>query len=140
MKRKIYLTLSFLMIFSLLLSSCKKDDENEEKFSVNGKVYAAYGYQGGGVSSGGYSLPSYDAYWVIRFTSETKFERTARKSSPTGGIIGDIETGTYTLDYPNLKLTFDEATYGDKVIEATFVSESSFRTTTGSRTLEFNLQ
>lgn len=141
MKRKLIFNLIALFVLSTTLVSCGKDDDSDDSFTLNGKVYAAYGYQGGGVSSGGYTLTSYDAYWVVRFTSDTHFEYTARKNSPNGGIIGDIETGTYTLSYPKLVLSFENRKYGDKEMDATFINESTFRVISGSdKVLEYNLQ
>jgi hypothetical protein len=142
MKKVIFALMSIAVIVSLMLSSCKKDDgdDQDDVFSPKGKVYAAFAYHSNAYYFGNIYNAPYDAYWVFRFTSETEFERTARKNTPTGEIIGDIETGTYTLSYPNMTLTFKDKTTGASVIEATFVSESAFRTGSGSNIKEYNLQ
>lgn len=140
--KKVIFALMSAIIVSLMLSSCSKDDDDngDEGFSLKGKMYAAVAYHSNAYYFGNIYNAPYDAYWVFRFTSETEFERTARKNTPTGEIIGDIETGTYTLSYPNMTLTFKDKTTGASVIEATFVSESAFRTGSGSDIKEYNLQ
>ena len=142
MKKVIFALMSFAVFFSLMLTSCGKDDDDDTPaFSLKGKVYAAYGYHSNGYYFGNIYNEPYDAYWVIRFTSDTEFERTARKDNPQGEIIGDIETGTYTLNYPDIKFSFkDRASYLDDTMEATFVSESTFRSGSGTNIKEYNLQ
>lgn len=114
------LLLSLVLVASVLLVSCEKekDKEEEEKFSLSGKTYAAYGYKS-------YTSDD-DVYWVMRFTSDTQVERTARKVSPTGGIIGDAESWTYALSYPSV-VFYDED--GEKYNTGTFVDENTYRTT-----------
>ena len=112
------LLLLFALITTTLISSCSKDDDKEPEFSLLGKIYAAHAYTS--------SVSENEVYWVMRFTSNTALERTAREVNPTGGIIGDIENWTYTLSYPTL-IIYDED--GEEYNNATFIDENTFRTT-----------
>jgi hypothetical protein len=122
-----------LAVLPLLFAGCSKDDE-PDAFSLNGKVYAAYAYQGGGYTILGVYFPPYDVYWVFRFTSDNEVERTARKQNPQGEIIGELDKGTYVLSYPNLVIDIEGYA---KSYECTFVDENTFRTGTGSDILEY---
>lgn len=123
-----------LVLFS---TSCKKDDnDSEEKFSLKGKTYATYAYKGGGQVILNYEIPTYDAYRVFRFISDNEFEDCSRENSPIGGkLIGDIDTATYELDYPNIKFIFKNS---NKDMEGSFIDENTFRCK--GRGYEFILQ
>lgn len=47
------------------------------------------------------------------------------KNSPTGGIIGDIDIDTYTLDYPTIKIKCNE----EYTATGTFINQETFRIT-----------
>jgi len=126
MKNKLKI-MGLLLCFaaSALMVSCSKD--NEENFSLVGKTYAATYYvtnpTGGGAP--------YTIYYVLRFTSDKTVEACSRKNSVHGSLIGDISNGTYTLNYPNIHIEYDDA--GHRVIDGVFIDETCFRRTdTGS--------
>ncbi len=110
-----------MVISAILLGvvSCKKEEEKEKPFSLVGKSYSAYAYRGGGFFNDDY----YDVYRVYRFVSETEVEKTARKSNPKGGIIGDIDNYTYTLDYPTITIKYDNGVKR----EGKFIDKKNFR-------------
>lgn len=101
-------------IAAVILSGCKKDEKQEE-FSLTGKTYAI-------------SSPRFGTYDSWKFISDTELEVTFRDDNPQGSIRGEIEYGTYTLDYPNMTVKVKESntlmTY-----ECEFISETCFRTT-----------
>ena len=123
--------LSLISVFSLLtITGCKKENKPEE-FTLIGKTFAAFNYH----------FLDEDVYTVWRFVSETEVERTSRRNSPQGGLIGNIYYGTYILDYPNLNVSIPQlAEY-----KCEFISETCFRTqwynTSGKIEIhEFHLQ
>lgn len=122
------IVLSF--IGALLILSCSENDA-PKPFALEGKTYAAVAYRGGGWLDEDY----YDVYWVYKFISETEVERTARRVVPTGGIIGDIDTFKYELNYPDLIIKLE---YNDLV--AKFIDQKTFRTGSGSDITEYTLQ
>jgi hypothetical protein len=125
--------LSMLFLASVVLfAGCSKDGEPE--FSLKGKIYAAYAYNGGGYTVGGIYFEPYDAYSVFRFISDNEVERTTRKNNPKGGIIGELEKGTYVLNYPNLIINIEDR---DKPYDCAFVDENTFRTGAGYDVLEY---
>ena len=127
-----------IMIATLLsigFASCSSDDD-EDSFSVKGSTYAAYAYRGGGMFDSDY----YDVYWVYKFTSDTQYEKTTRQSSISGGIIGDIETGTYVLNYPNITIKAETGILKGSVTSGTFVDKNTFRVGSGSNVMEYTKQ
>lgn len=134
-------SLTFLMaimiatLLSIGFASCSSDDD-EDSFSVKGSTYAAYAYRGGGMFDSDY----YDVYWVYKFTSDTQYEKTTRQSSISGGIIGDIETGTYVLNYPNITIKAETGILKGSVTSGTFVDKNTFRVGSGSNVMEYTKQ
>lgn len=114
----------------MLFSACSKSDQPENAFSPNGKTYAAYAYK---------SIVSNEpVYRVYRFTSKSQVEHTARESSPTGGIIGEPEIYTYTLNYPTMTMKNNS---GAALLPFTFINENTFRMTDSRGIVyEYNIQ
>lgn len=104
---------------SAMMASCTKD--NDENFSLVGKTYAATSYVDHPTGGG----QPYTIYFVIRFTSERTTEHAARKNGVHGSLIGDINNGTYTLNYPNIHIEYEDA--GHRVIDGVFIDETCFR-------------
>lgn len=125
------LTIMMVVMFNVGVISCSSDDD-EDNFSLVGKTYAAFAYHSSAIDVAGIHLDGYDAYWVYRFTSATECERQARKGSPTGGIIGDIDKCTYTLNYPTITIV-----NGTSTITGTFIDQNTFRTGSGSNIKEY---
>ena len=119
-------------VVSLMFAGCSKSDDIIDEFSLSGKTYAAYAYQGGGF----FGSDNYDVYWVYKFISENKVESTSRQVSPKGGIIGEIDIYTYSLNYPTLKIYREDGT----ITTATFIDENTFRTGSGSNVKEYIMQ
>lgn len=116
--RKVFLLLP-LLVALFVFSGCSKDDEPE--FSLVGKTYAAFSYSAYDIFG-----EKYDVYKVWRFISDTEVEQSSRENSPTGDFIGDIVTGTYTLNYPNLKVQILEGVSNNSY-ECEFINENTFR-------------
>ena len=134
MSKKRLWNLSVIMMIATLsigFISCGSDDD-EDEFSLVGKTYAAFAYHSSAMDVAGLHFDGYDAYWVYRFTSTTECERQSRKGSPTGGIIGDIDKCTYTLNYPTITIV-----NGTSTITGTFIDQNTFRTGSGSNVLEY---
>jgi hypothetical protein len=112
--------LLFLLAIALPLvfTSCSKDDD--ESFSLKGKTYATANY------SATIFGETYTAYKVWRFISDTEVEQSTRKNSPTGTFIGDVEKGTYTLNYPKLNVQILDGVSNNKY-ECDFLDENTFR-------------
>ena len=121
----------------LLLSGCSKTDE-VETFSLVGKTYAATKYFG----SYGTIIDPYTAYYVIRITSENTIECSDRENSVHGPLLGysEIITGTYTLNYPNIHLEYNDPMFPSThlSIDAVFIDETCFRDRSTNR--EYVLQ
>ena len=110
---------------SAILVSCTK--EGKEDFTLVGKTYAATSYVDHPTGGG----QPYTIYYVIRFTSESTTEHASRKNGVHGSLIGYIVNGTYTLNYPNIHIEYEDA--GHRVIDGVFIDETCFRRTdTGS--------
>lgn len=124
-----------VVILTSLLSSCSKDDNNEDSISLVGKSYAAYAYHDGGFYLGGVYIDPYDVYWVYRFVSDTEVEYSSRENSPNGKIIGTLKTCTYNLNYPDMTIYEDGHS-----TNATFINENTFRTGSDSNILEYTKQ
>ena len=116
--KKVLFLLPLLTVL-LVFSGCS--DDGEPEFSLVGKTYAAFNYSA-------YDLfgEKYDVYKVWRFISDTEVEQSARENSPTGDFIGDIETGTYILDYPNLEVKILDG-ISNNSYECEFIDENTFR-------------
>lgn len=139
MNKKNLLLLTTVMMAAMLsfgFVSCSSDSDDGSTFTVKGKTYAAYAYRGGGMFDNDY----YDVYWVYKFTSDTQYEKTTRQSSATGGIIGEIETGTYVLNYPTITISAEAGLLEGSVIKGTFIDNSTFRVGSGSNVMEYKLQ
>lgn len=122
--------LLFISVILFFLTSCSKNEQPKIEFSPVGKTYSAYAYKS--------IVDNDNVYWVYRFTSKTQVEHTAREVSPTGGIIGSVDTYTYSLNYPNL-IMFNSN--GQQLLPFTFISESTFRMTDSRGiTYEYNVQ
>lgn len=134
MKKNVFSLLVFVL---LVFGGCSKEEKEEPKFSLKGKIYAGYAYSGGGFSVGGIYFENYDAYSVIRFISDNEVEETTRKNSPQGAIIGDIDKGTYILSYPLLTIKLEDR---ENAIEYTFIDENTFRIDVGGKIREFTKQ
>lgn len=130
--------LLLLFVFPFIFGSCSSDDDdNNNSFNLEGKTYAAYAYDAGGINIGGIYIQPYKVYWVYRFLPDNKVERTARNNEVNGKIIGEIDNGTYILDYPNMKIKLDDS---DNYTECVFINENAFRTGSGSNVKEYNKQ
>lgn len=129
--------LLLLLVLPFIFGSCSSDSDEDNSFNLEGKTYAAYAYDAGGVNIGGIYIQPYKVYWVYRFLPDNKIERTARNNEVNGKIIGDIENGTYTLDYPNMKIKLDN---NSNYTECVFINENTFRTGSGSYVKEYNKQ
>ncbi|MCM1176703.1 MAG: hypothetical protein NC308_02945 [Clostridium sp.] len=132
---KKFITLTLIAVATLLLAGCNKE---KKEFSLVGKTFASFDY----------SLTIFgeksDVYIVWRFVSETEVEESSRENSPQGAIIGKLDYGTYTLDYPHLNISINNGISKNEY-ECAFISETCFRTqwynTTGDLTVhEFYLQ
>ena len=141
MKKVIFKFMSIAMIISLVMTSCKKDenDNDEEGFSLKGKMYAAVAYKIGEISNNSWlQVPDCNIYSVYEFVSATEFELSNREEAPDNNSKTVVKTGTYTLNYPKLTLVSDGNT-----VEITFINESSFKTHfegTIPKTLKYELQ
>lgn len=141
MKKVIFKFMSIAMIISLVMTSCKKDenDNDEEGFSLKGKMYAAVAYKIGEISNNSFlRVPDCNIYSVYEFVSATEFELSNREEAPDNNSKTVVKTGTYTLNYPKLTLVSDGNT-----VEITFINESSFKTHfegTIQKTLKYELQ
>lgn len=141
MKKVILKFMSIAMIISLVMTSCKKDenDNDEEGFSLKGKMYAAVAYKIGEISNNSFlRVPDCNIYSVYEFVSATEFELSNREEAPDNNSKTVVKTGTYTLNYPKLTLVSDGNT-----VEITFINESSFKTHfegTIPKTLKYELQ
>jgi hypothetical protein len=141
MKKVIFKFMSIAMIISLVMTSCKKDenDNDEEGFSLKGKMYAAVAYKIGEISNNSFlRVPDCNIYSVYEFVSATEFELSNREEAPDNNSKTVVKTGTYTLNYPKLTLVSDGNT-----VEITFINESSFKTHfegTIPKTLKYELQ
>ena len=118
----------FVIVALLFFSRCSNDDKIEPSFSLIGKTYAAEAYED--LFDDGYD------YWVYRFLNETEVERTTRKLSPTGGIIGNAEITTYTLNYPALII---KSTMSESYISCEFINEKTFRYQGAYKLYEYQL-
>ena len=125
------LTLIMVAFLSIGLVSCSKDND-EDNFSLVGSTYAAFAYHMDATEFAGFHYDGYDAYWVYRFISPTQCEAQTREGSPTGRIIGDITTCTYTLDYPTITIKQGNATF-----IGTFLDKNTFRTQVSGGTMEY---
>lgn len=103
----------------LVLTSCSKDDD--ESFSLKGKTYATLNYSAHDIFGEPYTV-----YKVWRFISDTEVEQSSRENSPTGKFIGDVEKGTYTLNYPKLNVQILDGVSNNKY-ECDFLDENTFR-------------
>ncbi len=141
MKKVIFRFMSIAMIISLVMTSCQKDenDNDEEGFSLKGKMYAAVAYKIGEISNNSFlRVPDCNIYSVYEFVSATEFELSNREEAPDNNSKTVVKTGTYTLNYPKLTLVSDGNT-----VEITFINESSFKTHfegTIPKTLKYELQ
>lgn len=104
--------------------------EEKEEFSLVGKTYAATKYYG----SYGTVFDAYTAYYVIRFTSSNTIECSDRENGIHGELLGSgkIVNGTYTLNYPNIHLEYDDPMFYNVASshhseDGVFVDESCFR-------------
>lgn len=122
MKNLIRLGMIAAVLATFIFTSCSKD---EEEFSLVGKTYAAFSYHSNAYNGTIIQTDGYDAYDVYRFISDTECEVSTRKNSPTGGIIGDIDIDTYTLDYPTIKIKCNE----EYTATGTFINQETFRIT-----------
>ncbi|MBP5677853.1 MAG: hypothetical protein J6W88_05090 [Bacteroidales bacterium] len=113
------------LIATLGMVSCTP--EEKEEFSLVGKTYAATKYYG----SYGTVFDAYTAYYVIRFTSSNTIECSDRKNGIHGELLGSgkIVNGTYTLNYPNIHLEYDDPMLSSNhhSEDGVFVDESCFR-------------
>lgn len=114
----------------MLFSACSKSVQPENVFSPNGKTYAAYAYKS--------VISNEPVYWVYRFTSQSQAEHTAREGSPKGGIIGNPEIYTYSLNYPTMTMKNNS---GVTLFPFTFINENTFRMTDSRGIVtEYNIQ
>lgn len=104
----------------LIFISCSKEDD-EPSFSLKGKTYAAFYYSAYDIFG-----EQYNVYKVWRFISDTEVEQSSRENSPTGGFIGDVEKGIYTLNYPKLNVQILDGISNNKY-ECDFLDENTFR-------------
>lgn len=106
----------------LLFASCEKTN------SLAGKTFAAFGYHVDEMNAGIIHFDGYDAYYVYRFIDEVRAERTTRKYSAKGEIIGEIEPCTYIYEYPLIEITYTPD-YSDKetTVKGEFLDKNTFR-------------
>lgn len=132
--------LSLISLVSLLMisfSSCKKEDS----FSVSGKTFTAFGYHADSFTYGIIHYDGYDAYYVLRFISETTAERSTREGNASGRIIGDMEDCKVTINYPLITISY--MSRGTQYTESgAFLDKTKFRLTSsnGKVTSEYILQ
>ena len=76
----------------------------------------------------------YTAYYVIRFTSSSTIECSDRENGIHGALLGGgrIVNGTYTLNYPNIHLEYDDPIFynvpsSHHSEDGVFVDEKCFR-------------
>lgn len=123
MKRLVNLfAVVLIAVLSLGFVSCSSDNE-ESTPTLKGSTFVAYAYRGGGFLG---ENDYYDVYWVIKFVSDTEYEKTSRQATPTGRIIA-IETGTYVFNYPKVTLTSKTGLIPDNVVTYNFVDSNTFR-------------
>ena len=115
--KKILFLLAILPMFIFI--SCSSDDD--KSFSLTGKTYATLDHTTHDIFGEPYTV-----YKVWRFVSDTEVEQSSRKNSPTGKFIGDVEKGTYTLDYPKLNVQIIDGVSNNKY-ECDFLDENTFR-------------
>lgn len=110
------------IIAAVMLIGCEKQD------SLKGSVFAGYAYHANSNTIAGIHIDGYDAYYVYRFLDDINLERTTRKGGAHGEIIGEIEKGTYTYDYPNIEVTYTDKYSGREVVLAgEFLDKKTFR-------------
>lgn len=126
MRKYLHLVLVALLSFTVFLSCAK-----ETPFTVSGKTYAAFGYHADSFTYGIFHWDGYDAYYVLRFTSEKSAEKSTREANPQGRIIGDLEDCSVTINYPSIIVSYTEngRLYTEK---GTFITQSIFRLTSSS--------
>ena len=117
----------FLLCISVFATTVSCTLEEKDVFSVVGKTYAATRYQG----SYGTVFDAYTEYYVIRFTSNTTIECSNRKNGIHGELLGGgkIVNGTYSLNYPNIHLEYNDPVVSDRhhSEDGIFLDESCFR-------------
>lgn len=140
MKRIVSLFLFVVLLF-FLFSSCSQV-EPEKPFTVSGKTFAAFGYHADSFTYGMIHYDGYDAYYVLRFTSEATAEKSTREANPNGRIIGDIEDCKVTISYPSITVSYVKKNGEQHIESGTFLDETKFRLTTsnGKATSEYILQ
>ena len=116
--RRLLIGLCLIFIFA----SCEKTN------SLVGKTFAAFGYHVDEMNAGIIHIDGYDAYYVYRFVDEARAERTTRKYSAKGEVIGEIESCTYTYEYPIIEITYIPS-YSDKeiTVQGEFLDKNTFR-------------
>ena len=125
MKKRFFIGFAVALMVSVLclgFTSCGGGDEDEPTFSLKGSVFSgffSYGYD--------LYLNPYKTFEVLRFYSDTECEVTYRKDSVTGEIIGKAEKCSYTVNYPKIKITFEEGDSKGHSIIGTFIDANTFR-------------
>lgn len=94
---------------------------------VVGSTFAAFGYHVDDKVIAGMHFDGYDAYRVYRFIDSGTAEKTTRKYSPQGEIIGDIETCTYSYSYPAITITYKNYDGSDRTVTGEFLDNDTFR-------------
>ena len=123
-----YKFVGLLIAISAFSMSCTR--EEKDVFSLNGKTYAATVYH----DSYGTVVDGYTAYYVFRFTSSNTMECSDRRNGIHGELLGNskIVNGTYTLNYPNIHLEYDDPMFptissSHHSEDGVFIDESCFR-------------
>lgn len=101
--------LAFIFAAIIILAGCQMGND------LSGCVYCGFAYHANDKTIAGMHIDGYDDYYVFRFYDETNLERTTRKTSAYGEIIGETETGTYTYSHPNIEITYKDKYSGRNV-------------------------
>ena len=112
------------IIFAVIavLAGCSKGN------SLSGETYAAYGYHVDDFNAGYFHMDGYDAYYVFRFIDDSTAERSTRKYSPTGEVIGEMESCTYTFNHPHIEISYYNNSLNKIVTEkGEFLDNKTFR-------------
>jgi len=119
--KKILFSLLLPVLF-LMLPGCSDDDDKDIMKNLEGTYFAAH------AETTSYSTE----YWGFRFLEAYKIEKTIRQSEPFGMILS-TQTGTYSYNYPNIRISVGGQEYG-----GLFILDNVFRIKNeNNRTMDF---
>lgn len=90
-------------------------------------TFAAFSYHVDEKNIAGMHFDAYDAYEVYRFIDTGTAEKSTRKFSPKGEIIGDIDICSYIYSYPTITITYKNYDGKDKTVTGQFLDYDTFR-------------